>query len=275
MSSAPPDPLTRTVARMEAESRRQRIVLLVSLVVVGAILAWSVEGTRFSLQAVLRGLPNIARFFWEDLLPPNPGAIGRYLWPALETLTMAYVAAVIAAVVSVPLGLLGARNLVPNPAVRYGARGFVSFLRSVPDVVWAVLLVGAVGIGPLAGTIALTFGAIGMLGKNFADAFEDIDPGQVEALRAAGANPVQVILQAVWPQFLPAFVSWSFYRFDLNIRAGALVGIVGGGGIGFALITNIRLFQYKDAAMGILIIFAIIMVIELVTERTRDWILAR
>lgn len=274
MSSGPPE-LERTLARMEAENRRQRLVMVASLAVVAAILAWSAAGTGFSLAAVLRGVPNILQFFREDLLPPNLGALERYLMPALETLTMAYIGAVIAAVVSVPLGVLGARNLMPNPAVRYAARGFVSFLRSVPDVVWGVLLVGAVGIGPLAGTIALTFGAIGMLGKNFADAFEDIDPGQVEALRAAGANPVQTFLQGVWPQFLPAFISWSFYRFDLNIRAGALVGIVGGGGIGFALITNIRLFQYKDAAMGILMIFALIMVIEFVTERSRDRILAR
>ena len=267
--------LGRVLGRIDAENRRQRVMLLIGMVVAVAIVWWSVEGTGFSLRAAIAGIPNILRFLWEDLLPPRLSAAGRYLVPALETLYMSYVAAVVAAFVSIGFGILGASNLVPNPLVRYGSRAVVSFLRAVPDVVWGVLLVGAVGIGPVAGVISLTLGAIGMLGKNFADAFEDIDPGQVEAVRATGASAVQVFVQGVWPQFVPAFISWSFYRFDLNIRSAAIVGVVGGGGIGFALITNIRLFQYQAASMGILFIFGMIIVIEFLTARAREAILGR
>ncbi len=267
--------VARSLTRIRRENRRQLVIHLVSLVIAGLIVWWSVEGTGFSFQAMVRGVPNILRFLWEDLLPPRLDAAGRYLLPALETLYMSYVAAVVAAFVSIGFGILGARNLMPNAVVRYGSRALVSFLRAVPDVVWGVLLVGVVGIGPVAGVIALTLGAIGMLGKNFADAFEDIDPGQVEAVRATGANAVQVFLQGVWPQFVPAFISWSFYRFDLNIRSAAIVGVVGGGGIGFALITNIRLFQYQAASMGILFIFGMILVIEFLTARSREAILGR
>lgn len=266
---------THVLDALHRVERRRMTINLVVLAALAAVIAWSVEGTGFSLRNALGGFPNIATFFWEDLLPPRFGAWTRYLVPALETLYMSYIGAVIAAVVSIGFGILGASNLMPNPIVRYGSRGIVSFLRAVPAVVWGVLLVGVVGIGPLAGTIALTFGAIGMLGKNFADSLEEIDPGQVEAVRAAGANPIQVFLEGVWPQFLPAFISWSFYRFDLNIRSAAIVGIVGGGGIGFTLITNIRLFQYKDAAVGILVIFVMIIVIEFVTERSRDAIIGK
>ena len=267
--------VARAIERIRRENRRQWLVQGVSVVIIVIIIWWAVEGTGFSLRATFRGIPNIVQFMWEDLLPPRLAATGRYLMPALETLYMSYVAAVIAAFVSIGFGILGASNLVPNPVVRYGSRAVVSFLRAVPDVVWGVLLVGAVGIGPVAGVIALTLGAIGMLGKNFADSFEDIDPGQVEAVRATGANSVQVFLQGVWPQFVPAFISWSFYRFDLNIRSAAIVGVVGGGGIGFALITNIRLFQYQAASMGILFIFGMILVIEYLTARSRDAILGR
>ena len=265
----------RTLARIGTENKRQRVVHLISLVVAVVIVWWSIEGSGFSLRAAIAGIPNIITFLWEDLLPPRLSAANRYLLPALETLYMSYVAAVVAAFVSIGFGILGASNLVPNPVIRYGSRAVVSFLRAVPDVVWGVLLVGAVGIGPVAGVIALTLGAIGMLGKNFADAFEDIDPGQVEAVRATGANRVQVFVQGVWPQFVPAFISWSFYRFDLNIRSAAIVGVVGGGGIGFALITNIRLFQYQAASMGILFIFGMILVIEFLTARSREAILGR
>jgi len=267
--------VARSLTRIRRENRRQLVIQLVSLVIAGLIVWWSVAGTGFSFQAMVRGVPNILRFLWEDLLPPRLDAAARYLMPALETLYMSYVAAVVAAFASIGFGILGARNLVPNAFVRYGSRAVVSFLRAVPDVVWGVLLVGVVGIGPVAGVIALTLGAIGMLGKNFADAFEDIDPGQVEAIRATGANPIQVFLQGVWPQFVPAFISWSFYRFDLNIRSAAIVGVVGGGGIGFALITNIRLFQYQAASMGILFIFGMILVIEFLTARSREAILGR
>ena len=265
----------RMLVRLRAEEARQNRLTAIALVVVVGAVAWSAWGSGFSLAALLRGLPNIASFFWFDLMPPNPAAFTRYLYPAFETLMMAYVAAVAAAVLSIGLGVLGARTLMPWAWVRATSRAFVTFLRAVPDVVWGVLLVGIVGLGPFAGVIALTFGAIGMLGRNFADALEDIETGQLEALRATGATPFQVFVQAVWPQFLPAFVTWSFYRFDLNIRSAAIVGMIGGGGIGFTLQTNIRLFQYQDAAMGILFIFAMIMGIEFATERLRDRVIGK
>lgn len=269
------DEQTRMLARLAAEDRRQRRSQVLALVVVAGALFWSIRGTGFSLLALWQGLPNIARFFWYDLMPPNFGAAQRYFYPALETLYMSYVAAVVAALVSILLGVLGARTLCPFAGVRAAVRAFVTFLRAVPDLVWGVLFVGMVGLGPFAGVIALTLGAIGMLGRNFADAMEDIDTGQLDALRATGANPVQVFVQGVWPQFLPAFITWSLYRFDLNIRSAAIVGMVGGGGIGFTLQTNLRLFQYQDAAMGILFIFAMIMAIEFTTERLRDAIIGR
>ena len=263
----------RIVARMAAEDRRQARQTWLALAIVAAAVGWSMWGTGFSPAALLRGLPNIASFFWNDLLPPDFGSVARYFGPALETLMMAYVAAVVAAGTSIGLGVLGARTLMPVRAVRELSRAFVTFLRAVPDVVWGVLLVAIVGLGPFAGVIALTFGAIGMLGRNFADALEDIDIDQIEALRATGAGPWQVFLHAVWPQFQPAFITWSFYRFDLNIRSAAIVGMIGGGGLGFTLQTDLKLFKYPEAAMGILFIFGMIMAIELVSGRLRDRII--
>lgn len=265
----------RLLVKLHQEQQRQNRINLIVVAIIVLIVAWSMWGTDFSVLAVAQGVPNIASFFWNDLLPPNPAAASRYLYPAFETLLMAYIAAVAAAFVSIGFGILGAQTLMPWAIVRFVSRGIVTFLRAVPDVIWGVLLVGIVGLGPFAGVIALTFGAIGMLGRNFADVMEDIDMGQIEALRATGANPVQVFIQGVWPQFLPAFITWSFYRFDLNIRSAAIVGMIGGGGLGFILQTNIRLFQYQDAAMGILFIFGMIMVIEFTTERLRDRIIGK
>lgn len=230
---------------------------------------WSAIGTGFRFRDLYRGIPNIIRFVTEDLLPPRFSVWRRFLGPTLETIAMSYAGTFLSVIFAAPLGFFAARNVSPNRVVMQIARAVAVFMRTIPPLVWALLLVSIVGIGPFAGTLALALSGAGMLIKSYADSIEDIDAGQIEAVAATGATRLQVLMKGVVPQFLPSFVSWSLYRFDLNIRSAAVVGLVGAGGLGFALSTTVRLFRYQEAAVAILWILALILVIEFVTAKVR------
>lgn len=258
---------------VEKVKKEENSKFIIAGVIAAVLIAWSWYNTGFSIKAMINGVPNIYSFIVYDLFPPEFSAYRRFIKPTFETLFMAYAGGITAIFISLFLGVMGAKNLFQNKTICYISRAFTTLIRAIPAVVWAVIMVAAVGIGPFAGTISLALGGAGMLGKTFADSIEDIDMGQVEALRAVGASWWQVLTQAVWPQFLPAFLSWSFYRFDLNIRSAAIVGLVGGGGLGFLLNTTIKLFQFRQAVLGIIWIFGLIVIIEYITAKSRDKIL--
>ncbi|MBT2582227.1 phosphonate ABC transporter, permease protein PhnE [Planococcus sp. ISL-109] len=242
-------------------------------VIVLALVVWSWVMTEFKLSFLWSGLGNIANFFVNDLLPPDFSVLPRYLQPVIDTLVMSYLGMVMAVILSLVAGVLAASNTSPHKFVAFIFRSIVSFLRAIPALVWGLVLVSAFGLGSLAGTIAIGISGVGILGKAFADIIEEIDEGQVEGVKATGASWLQVLGRAVWPQFMAGFVAWSLYKMDLNIREAAVLGLIGAGGIGVALNSSIKLFQYQEAATGILIIFAMIIAVEYITSRVRKSIL--
>ncbi|WP_157796443.1 phosphonate ABC transporter, permease protein PhnE [Bacillus sp. FJAT-45037] len=256
--------------------RRKRLVRSNQLVISAVLLAlilWSWYETGFQLSSLYSGLGNIANFIVLDLLPPDFSAIGVYIKPAIDTVLMSYVGVVISVVFSLFFGFLAANNLTFHPIVAVISRSIIAFLRAVPALVWGILMVAAFGLGPFAGTIALGLSGIGILGKAYADILEELDEGQIEAVRATGASWFQVVGQAVWPQFKAGFVGWSLYKMDLNIREAAVLGLIGAGGIGSILQSSISLFQYQRAALGILIIWLLILIVEFTTAKVRERIL--
>lgn len=171
-------------------------------------------------------------------------------WPVIiggivETVQMAIVGTIGAVLMALPLALLAARNVSPHPVVYQGTRLFLNFMRSIPELVWAVLFAAGVGLGPFAGVLALAFGAVGSLARVYAEAIEQIDPQQVMALRATGAQPMQTFVYGVVPQSLPLLISYSIVYFESNVRHSTILGLVGAGGIGFYLFyyTNIGNYQ--------------------------------
>src|SRR5699024_1260395 len=142
-------------------------------------------------------------------------------------------------------------------------------LQSIPELVWVLVFVASYGLGSIAGTIALVLSGTGLLTRSFAGLVEDIDMGPVEAILSTGGNSLQVIGQAVVLQVLPSLIRWSLYKYDLNIREAAVIGMVGCGGIGFAMQKSLKLFQYKEACMAIVIILVLIMCIEYFTNKVR------
>lgn len=174
--------------------------------------------------------------------------------------------------VSIPfalgLAVLGARNTTPNAIVYQVARSILSFFRAVPDVVFALIFVTAVGLGPFAGVLALICHNTGVMGKLWSEAME-IDQGPVDALRTNGAGRVQVVSHAVLPAVVPQFVGLMLYRFDVNVRSSLVLGLVGAGGVGFLINKSIKTFQFDEMLTYILIVLVLIVAVDLASAAIR------
>ncbi len=162
----------------------------------------------------------------------------------IETIQMALVGTSIAVVISLPFGLLAARNTSPHRLVYQSTRLLLNMIRAIPEVIFALIFVAAVGLGPFSGVLALSLGALGYMGKMYAEAIESIDPQQVLAVSATGASRVQTFVYGVVPQALPLIASYSLLVFEGNVRTATILGIVGAGGVGFMLSRYMALFQY-------------------------------
>jgi phosphonate transport system permease protein len=236
-------------------------------------------GTTISSLVVLQINP-ISLFTWVGpslevftrMIPPNFDAVGGELFSAAaQTVAIGVVSTAIGIVLSLPVGIMAARNVAPHPAVYWLARGWILVVRAVPELILAVVFVAALGLGPVAGTCALAIGSIGFLAKLVADAVEEIDPGPMEAVRSVGGGWWKTLLSAVIPQTMPAMVGSSLYMFDVNVRTSTILGIVGAGGIGFLLFESIRTLNFDVAGAIVLVIFVIVYAIE----RLSGWIRSR
>ncbi|WP_280420980.1 phosphonate ABC transporter, permease protein PhnE [Nocardia carnea] len=223
--------------------------------------AWYID---FAPATLVDGLDEIAALL-ERMLPPRLDDPGRISALAVETLLMAILGTVLAALVSVPLAFLAARNTTPHPVVYGAARAVITFCRAMPDLLFAALFVRALGIGVLPGILALALHSIGMLGKLFADAIEQTDAGPREAVRATGAGYYREMLNAVVPQAIPSWISTFVYRIDINLRMSVVLGFVGAGGIGFALQDALRGLIYPRALGIVAVILVIIAAMEVLT----------
>ena len=217
---------------------------------------------------LLRDAGNIAAFL-RGYLHPSFVHINEYAWQCVVTLCIALWGTVLAVAISIPLGLLGARNCSPHPAIYFGARRTMDVLRAVNEFVFALMFVTAVGLGPFAGTLALGIHTGGVLGKLLSETIESTDPGQMEGVAAVGAGRLHVISFGIVPQVLPNFLSYVLLRFESDIRSASVIGMVGGGGIGFYLWDTIRSFNDREAATVLLLIVAMVMCVDVLSSRIR------
>lgn len=232
------------------------------------IIAVCFQQIDFSLVKLVSGIPQMLSFIRHSW-PPDFTNLPSFLASMLQTIEIAVVGTVIAVIFSVFLGLGAARNFTPCRLVYVLCRTFLNLFRSVSEMIVALLFVTAVGLGAFPGALALAVHSTGMMGKFFAESIENIDQGQVEAITATGAGKWQVIFYAVWPQVLPEFITTTLYRWETNIRSATVLGMVGAGGIGFDLITSIRLFQYQETAVIILLTLITVILIEQVNNYLR------
>jgi phosphonate transport system permease protein len=240
------------------------------------ILGWCLVDLKISPQLFLDGLPHFFNLV-QEMFPPNWAVFagGGILWSILETLSMAFVGTFLGALCSFFLALLAAGNLAPSGIVRETAKGIMAAERAVPTLIIILLLVVVIGLGPFAGMIAIAVGSIGMLGKLFAEAMENVDPKPLESLESTGATKTQVIRYAVLPQVIPSLIANTLYRFDINLRVSLFLGIVGGGGIGFDLHLAMSLFKYTDALAITAVILVVVWLAEKISDQLRKRIIGQ
>ena len=203
-----------------------------------------------------------------DFFPPNFSQWRLFLEEMLVTLQIALWGTALAVLTAIPMALLGSSNLVP-PWVYQPFRRVMDACRAINEMVFAMLFVVAVGLGPFAGVLALWIHTTGILAKLFSEAVEAIDPQPVEGIRSTGASALHEILYGVIPQVMPLWISFALYRFESNVRSATVVGMVGAGGIGVVLWEIIRGFQYAETCAVMLIIIGTVTCIDLLSARIR------
>lgn len=191
----------------------------------------------------------------------------------VETLHMATLGTILSLAMAVPFGLMVASNLTKNRLLNFIARVVLVSSRSVNSLVWALLFVAIFGPGPLAGMLAIGFRSVGFVGKLLGEAIEQVPPGPIEALQAAGASTAAQVWYGYWPQVKPAFWSIVLLRWDINVRESGVLGLVGAGGIGMVLDTALNLFQWPRVAMVLVAVFAVVILAEVVVSQVRKRIL--
>ncbi len=212
-------------------------------------------------QDLITGIHGMADII-SRAMPPAFSRLPDMLWPALETVDIAIFGTVAGVCMALPLAVLAAANVTPSRVVYYLSRAIIGIARSVPDLVWALLFVTAVGLGPFPGALALSVHSIGMLGRLFAETIENMDMAPIDALSLTGANRVQVFTHGVVPTVLPALLGIALYRLDENIRSSLVLGFVGAGGIGFQLLSAMNLFDYQVVSLLLLMTFVLVIAAE-------------
>ncbi|MGH2451806.1 MAG: phosphonate ABC transporter, permease protein PhnE [Candidatus Limnocylindria bacterium] len=229
-----------------------------------ALSAWAVIATRLSPADIWRSLPQAGVIF-SELLTPNWSFAPRTFDAMLETVQMAVIATTVGCAVALPVSFLASTVTSPDRMSLFLARGVMNVIRALPDLLYAMVFVAALSIGPLPGIAALIFFSIGVVAKLLSETVDGIDLGPIEAARAVGAGRIQTVWTAALPQVLPHYVAYSLYVFELNIRASTVIGIVGAGGIGNVLNAQMKFFNYPNVAIVIIELFLLVFVIELVS----------
>ena len=235
------------------------------LVLVGLTIAH----LNISFQTLLGGLGDIFEYLGR-YRSPNFSEFGKYLGLMGQTLAIALWGTVLAFVIGVIFTPFAAKNISPHPVIYRIVRELLNFLLALPDLVLALIFVAALGLGPLPGLLALGLHTSGFLAKFFSESIERVEPGIYEAVNATGANFIQLVMFAAWPSITREVIGYTLYIFDRNVRVATVLGLVGAGGIGLELNSNLRFFQYDKAAAIILIIIITIVAIDYVSAWLRS-----
>lgn len=232
------------------------IFAIVILIIVAMALTGLLDPRRFA-----DAWPAIKQLS-SEMFPPDFKRYQSWFRPLADTLAMSVAGTALAASLSLPLALLAASNTTPNPIVYRAARGLLNLLRSIPELIMGIIFVAMVGFGALPGVLAVGLHSVGMMGKFFAESIEHVDPKPIEAARAAGASPLQVVFHAILPQAMPQLADTTIYRWEYNFRASTVLGAVGAGGIGFELIAALRVLEYAQVSAILICILICVTVVD-------------
>ena len=261
-------PVSSRVEEMLAKEAK-RITTLRVLYLMGAIalLIYSAQVSDIDLVELAEGGSTMAEYI-SRYFPPDFSDWRFYLADIVETVAMGIWGTLLAAILAAPLAVLGSENLCPQIIVQ-PVRRLMDTMRAINEVVFALIFVVAVGLGPFAGVLALFVHTTGTLGKLFSEAIENIEVGPIEGVRASGASKFQEILFGVMPQVMPLWISFTLYRFEANVRSASVLGIVGAGGIGVSLYQSFRSFKYPKVCAILLILIVAVTLLDVLSAKLR------
>jgi phosphonate transport system permease protein len=278
--SVPPARLEVLLADYQREVGRRRRQSLLVLAILAILVVIAGRFGEVDLNNLFQNISNFTSYFGRivpKLTAANFGAdvadwywnIAGWLKLLLDTVLIAYLGTLIGAGGAFTIAFFAAANLAPSNVLRWSIKRIFEFCRTVPDLVFALMFVSAFGLGPLAGILAIAIHTFGTLGKLFTEAVENIDMKPVEGVRSTGSRFIETVRFGALPQVMSTFASYTLLRFEINVRSGSVVGMVGAGGIGQDLFVAIRKFYYTDVSAILLMIIVSVAVIDLVTERIR------
>jgi phosphonate transport system permease protein len=278
--SVPPARLEVLLADYQREVGRRRRQSLLVLAILAMLIAIAGRFGEVDLNYLFQHISNFTSYFGR--IVPKLGIahfdadVADWYWNItgwlkllLDTVLIAYLGTLIGASGAFTIAFFAAANLAPSNVLRWSIKRIFEFCRTVPDLVFALMFVSAFGLGPLAGILAIAIHTFGTLGKLFTEAIENIDMKPVEGVRSTGSRFIEMVRFGALPQVVSSFASYTLLRFEINVRSGSVVGMVGAGGIGQDLFVAIRKFYYTDVSAILLMIIVSVAVIDLVTERIR------
>ncbi|MCP8615791.1 phosphonate ABC transporter, permease protein PhnE [Salirhabdus salicampi] len=250
--------------------KRKRVRNIMIAVVLGIIYYWAFSGVNqkvdwYMLEKFVENFKRIIPKFFN----PDFNELGKVTDLILETIFIAYAGTLIAAILAIPFGFWAARNMVKTPAWNTLGKWILILDRTFPELILAIIFVISVGTGPFAGILTIGLTAFGMLGKLYAEVIESIDMKVVEAMEANGANKMQILFYGIFPQVLPEFLSFALYRFEIDIRASTVLGLVGAGGIGTLIVISAQNRNWEQLGLIILSIIVVVAVIDFFSGKVR------
>lgn len=249
--------------------RIEKMKSLLAALFILLIIWGSAVQTGVSFQDLINGFPNMRALLYE-MFPPDWSYFYSITDPMLATIRMAIIGTTFGAMFAIPVALLSSSNVVKIPIIYHVSRFFMNLIRTIPELLLAALFVPIFGIGEISGILAISVFSFGVIAKLLYEAIEAIDPGPLEAMTAVGANKIQWILFGVIPQVIAHFMSYFLYSFEINIRAAAVLGYVGAGGVGLHLNNALSFFQYDRVLTIIIYTFIVVLIIDTISNRIRE-----
>ena len=263
--------ISAEVRQMLAQEEKQITTVKITwLIVAIALLIFSYRQSELNFPVLLQRGGNMVEYI-KSYFPPDFSYWKTYLDDTLITISMGVWGTLLAAIAAIPLSILASENVCPVWIVQ-PVRRLLDAMRAINEIVFALVFVVAVGLGPFAGVMALFIHTAGALGKLFSEAVEAIEPGQVEGVRATGASKIQEVIFGIIPQVIPLWTSFALYRFESNVRSASVLGIVGAGGIGVSLYQSFQSFDYGKVCAILIILILATTIIDTISARLRNWL---
>ena len=247
--------------------KKRHLKGIIGLVLFLFLFIWSAKLCRVNLDVFGSGIIEGVSFL-SEMFPPDFSAFSEMIYPAFETILIAVLATFFGAIFSFAFALAGAANISPA-WLKVLSRFAMAAERALPEIIIILLLVAALGLGPFPGVVALAVGCLGMLGRLYADAIEEVNPKTIEAVASVGANKMQIIQYVILPEVLPSIISNTLFRLEINIRLSVLLGAVGAGGIGYEIFYSFQLLEYERATTAIIVVLALVFLSERLSDYLR------